>query len=111
MFYSVVGYRNWKYVQDGKLYNENGAEVGTDGKPIHVEHGIPKEVLDDVINPVTEPPGDENHAMEWSALTDPNEMTTEELKSELRSRGVSIVGKFKYETLVAKVKEARNVEG
>jgi len=99
MFYSVVGYRNWKYVQDGKLYNENGVEVGTDGKPIHVEHGIPKEVLDDVVNTVLEPP------------SEVLEMTTEELKNELRSRGISIVGKFKYETLVAKVKEARNVEG
>jgi len=99
-FETVVGYRNWKYTQDGRLYNINGVEVGTDGKPLFpVEHTVPEEVLDDVVNSVFEPD------------TDPNEMTTDELKDELRTRGVSIIGKFKHETLVAKVKEARNVEG
>lgn len=78
--------RNWRYVQKGKLYSSRGIEISADGKPIGAG---------------PEPTG--------LTLPDPEDMDLEQLKAELRDAGVSLIGGFKRDSLIKKVKEARNV--
>ena len=102
-YVTQAGCRNWKYMQDGMLYDQNGIEVDASGNIVGEFIDNPAPVEEAVVGVTTIGRVEEGSGN----LQEPDDMSDGELKDELKDKDISIKGGLNRTTLIARVIESR----